>query len=47
MLSEVERENVTKAAQCAALVVSDIRAMASAGNPLLAELGLDALKVAV
>jgi hypothetical protein len=25
MLSEIERENVTKAAQCAALLVSDIK----------------------
>jgi SAM-dependent MidA family methyltransferase len=42
MLSEIERENVTKAAQCAALLVSDIKIQ----QPFLAELGLDALKMA-
>jgi hypothetical protein len=46
MLSEIERENVTKAAQCAALLVSDIKAVTASGNPFLAELGLDALKMA-
>ena len=40
MLSEGERENVTKAAQCAALLVSDVKALAAANNPLLAELGV-------
>lgn len=47
MLSEGERENVTKAAQCAALLVSDLRAVAASSNGLLAELGRDALTVAV
>ncbi len=40
MLSDTERENVTKAAQCAALLVSDVKALAAANNPLLAELGV-------
>lgn len=35
MLSDTERENVTKAAQCAALLVSDVKALAAANNPLL------------
>lgn len=46
MLSEIERENVTKAAQCAALLVSDIKAVAASSNPFLAELGLEVLKMA-
>ncbi len=46
MLSDTERENVTKAAQCAALLVSDVKALAAANNPLLAELGIEALKAA-
>jgi len=46
MLSEGERENVTKAAQCAALLVSDVKAVAASDNPLLAELGIEALKAA-
>lgn len=46
MLSDTERENVTKAAQCAALLVSDVKALAAAKNPLLAELGIEALKAA-
>ena len=44
MLSEIERENVVKAAQGAALLVSDVKAVAASSNPLLAELGLDILK---
>ena len=44
MLSEIERENVVKAAQGAALLVSDVKAVAASRNPLLAELGLDILK---
>lgn len=44
MLSEIERENVAKAAQGAALLVSDVKAVAASSNPLLAELGLDVLK---
>jgi hypothetical protein len=44
MLSEIERENVVKAAQGAALLVSDVKAVAASSNPLLAELGLDVLK---
>ena len=39
-MSDTERENVTKAAQCAALLVSDVKALAAANNPLLAELGV-------
>ena len=35
-----------KAAQCAALLVSDVKALAAANNPLLAELGIEALKAA-
>ena len=46
MLSDTERENVTKAAQCSALLVSDVKALAAANNPLLAELGIEALKAA-
>jgi len=46
MLSDTERENVTKTAQCAALLVSDVKALAAANNPLLAELGIEALKAA-
>ncbi len=46
MLSKIERENVTKAAQCAALLVSDVQAVAASSNPLLAELGIEALKAA-
>ncbi|HBP5172453.1 TPA: hypothetical protein L5674_006382 [Pseudomonas aeruginosa] len=46
MLSEIERENVTKAAQCAALLVSDVKAVAASSNPLLAELGIEALQAA-
>ena len=46
MLSDTERENVTKAAQCAALLVSDVKALEAANNPLLAELGIEALKAA-
>lgn len=46
MLSETEQENVTKAAQCAALLVSDIEAITASTNPFLAELGLNALKIA-
>ena len=37
---------MTKAAQCAALLVSDVKALAAANNPLLAELGIEALKAA-
>lgn len=46
MLTATERENVTKAAQCAAMLVSDITAVTQSSNPLLTELGLDALKAA-
>lgn len=46
MLSETEQENVTKAAQCAALLVSDIEAITASTNPFLAELGHNALKIA-
>lgn len=46
MLTATERENVTKAAQCAALLVSDVRAIAQSTNPLLAEIGVEALKAA-
>ena len=47
MLSDIERENVSKAAQCAALFVSDVKAIVTSSNPLLAELGLYSLKAAV
>ena len=46
MLTAIERENVTKAAQCAALLVGDVRAITQSSNPLLAEIGLEALKAA-
>lgn len=46
VLSETEQENVTKAAQCAALLVSDVEAISTSTNPFLAELGLNALKIA-
>ena len=46
MLTATERENVTKAAQCAALLVGDVRAITQSSNPLLAEIGLVALLAA-
>ncbi len=46
MLSETEQENVTKAAQCGTLLVSDIKAISASTNPLLVELSLNALKIA-
>jgi hypothetical protein len=46
MLTATERENVTKAAQCAALLVGDVRAITQSSNPLLAEIGLETLKAA-
>ena len=46
MLTATERENVVKAAQCAALLVSDVTAITQSSNPLLAEIGLEALKTA-
>lgn len=47
MLTSTDRENVTKAAQCAALVVGDVRAITQSNDPLLAEIGLEVLKAAV
>lgn len=46
MLTATERENVTKEAQCAALLVGDVRAITQSSNPLLAEIGLETLKAA-
>lgn len=46
MLTATERENVIKAAQCAALLVSDVKALTQSTNPLLNEIGLDVLKTA-
>ena len=46
-MSDSDRENLVKAAQCANLLVQDLQALASASNPLLAELGADLLQAAV
>lgn len=46
ILNEYDRENVSKAAQCASLLVSDIKAVAASNNPIFAELSLDIFKVA-
>jgi hypothetical protein len=47
MLTATDRENVTKAAQCAAFLLTDVKSIAQSSNPLLAELGLEVLKAAV
>lgn len=43
MLSALGQENVTKATQCVALLVADIRVLATSNNPHLAEIGSVAL----
>lgn len=47
MVTNVDRENTTKAAQCAAMLSSDLKAIATSGDPLLAELGQEALELAI
>ena len=42
-----DRENTTKAAQCAALLSRDVKAIADSSNPFLAELGCEALALAI
>lgn len=45
MVTDADRENAVKAAQCAELLSSDVRALASSSDPLLGELGLEALEM--
>lgn len=47
MATNVDRENTTKAAQCAAMLSSDLKAVATSDDPLLAELGQEALELAI
>jgi len=47
MVTSMDKENTTKAAQCAALLSSDVKAVAASENPFLAELGQEALELAV
>jgi len=47
MATNVDRENTTKAAQCAAMLSSDLKAVAASDDPLLAELGQEALELAI
>ncbi|CDG51083.1 conserved hypothetical protein [Halomonas sp. A3H3] len=47
MVTNVDRENTTKAAQCAAMLSSDLKAVAASDDPLLAELGQEALELAI
>jgi len=47
MASEMDIENATKAAQCAALLVSDVRALAASRDLLLSELGMETLELVV
>lgn len=47
MVTNVDRENTTKAAQCAAMLSSDLKAIATSSDPLLAELGQEALELAI
>lgn len=46
LISEKDRETLTKAGHDAGFLVEDLRALVNADNPLLAELGLDLLSVA-
>ena len=47
MLNAKDKENVVKAAQTANLLAGDLRALASADDPLLADVALDLLRQAV
>lgn len=47
LISEKDRETLTKAGHDAGFLVEDLRALVSADNPLLAELGADLLSDAV
>lgn len=47
MVTEVDKEATTKAAQCAALLTSDVKAITASENPFLAELGQEALEIAL
>jgi hypothetical protein len=47
MLNDKDRENVVKSSQAANLLVSDLRAVASADEPLLADVALDLLQQVV
>lgn len=46
MVTEVDKEATTKAAQCAALLIGDVKAITASENPFLAELGQEALELA-
>lgn len=46
MVSDSDRENVTKAVQSADLLLSDVRQIGRSSNPLLAEIATDALAAA-
>ncbi|MEH6500167.1 MULTISPECIES: hypothetical protein [Pseudomonadales] len=43
MVTDVDKENVAKATQCADLLSADLRAVAASKNASLAELGEEAL----
>ena len=47
MLNDKDKENVVKSAQAANLLAGDLRALASADDPLLADVALDLLRQAV
>lgn len=47
MLSDTDNENIEKAAQSAALLVSDIQALYGSEDPLLTEVALGLLETAV
>ena len=47
MMNAKDQENVVKAAQAANLLAGDLRALASADDPLLADVALDLLRQAV
>lgn len=47
LISEKDKENLTKTVHDAGFLVDDLRSLAIAGNPLLAELGADLLSEAV
>lgn len=44
MANEIDIENASKAAQCASLLVSDVRALANSKDLLLSELGMGVLE---
>lgn len=47
MLNAKDKESVAKSAQTANLLAQDLRALASADDPLLADVALDLLRQAV